>query len=438
MLECERLKDLVGGLESRDPNTLTDAFWAQAEDSMSIAKVLSSKSPHSSFASCKAVVPSSFIEESQRTRQPSRFISTTLTCAQTAKVQRKVLCACAHLDDSSILYTGCASGEVLQVTLPCGKRDVSAIEVLSTSHVYAVTHVLCCRIRERDVPFEDVFVVSGGFDKTVRIMNITKGRVYRVLQYHRGAMSAMCCWGGQLITAGHEGALLVWDITRRTCESLLACSDEGRVVTSLLAEGQLLVIGYQSGVVRVYVSPNAAALNSAEGPPPLRLCFKFLASAPIRRDIPMQFLPPSSDGLRGHKGDVTAVALRDDMSTLFTGGADTHVIKWMLQKKDQAWKVKAHAASVNYVLPIGLSLLATSADDGLLKLWDEDNMLPIRVMSPHYSVVTCLLRVSTKDAGMSFSEKRTKRDPWPTVITTCEDCIDTWVFGSDRQQAFYN
>eukprot|EP01059_Diplonema_ambulator_P035433 TRINITY_DN8329_c0_g1_i4.p1 TRINITY_DN8329_c0_g1~~TRINITY_DN8329_c0_g1_i4.p1 ORF type:complete len:405 (+),score=67.53 TRINITY_DN8329_c0_g1_i4:39-1253(+) len=263
--ECERLKELVNRLETRDPETLTDAFWAEADTSMDTARTLSGKSPHSSFAVCRAIVPSSFIQESQKVRPLSNYVNTSLVCSRSVDAGRKVLCTSVHLKDSSIMYAGCTNGEVLSITLPSTSCEGS-VKVMPSSHVYPVTHILCTALRERDLPATDVFTVSGGFDKTVRVLQ-GETRVYRVLQWHRGAISAMCCWGGQLITAGYEGSLVVWDITRRSCKPLLPVVESA--VTSLLAEGQLLIVGYKTGSINVYVSPNAAALNTACGPPPV-------------------------------------------------------------------------------------------------------------------------------------------------------------------------
>ena len=505
--ESERLKDVVAKVGSRGPVNLTDHFWSLADQAMLQAKDVISRSVRSSFAGCRSVVPAELLAELSCVRPPSRFQSLVLSCAATVPIGaagtagaagpddspsaaaaatrprrrqpprqrglRRVTCLCRHPTDP-VVYCGCANGDVLSVALDAPAASQTA---LPFGHAYGVVHILCSPIRERGSGGGsggaggsgggggDIFVVTCSLDKSIRLYSLSRGRIHRAFTAgHEGVVSAACVWGGQLVTAGNEGRILVWDVmlsshsellpqtpgqTQQTpgrvpqthvpprgkkkgkgargCGGAAVAQDKPPPARSLLASGQLLCVGYATGAVDVYASPNATVLNSTFEPPPVRLCLRLRQAAPVRREVaPLAACfaaspspssssssPPREAWRRGttaaaaaaavsacavptpadtgHLGAVTCMALQDDMSTFFTGGDDAHLVKWRLHERARVWKLKAHSSALTAVATVGPRLVATSSEDGLVKLWDETASAELCCVHHHRNSVAALV-----------------------------------------------
>ena len=434
---------------------------------MDQASLIVSQSLLTSFEGMKTIVPAELSTELGNIRPLSRYQSCEVTQVANLPVVAeaphfKATCTCAHPGVPNRAYFACSSGEVFAVSL----NDTAVYTKLDFGHVYPVTHILCSPVRERGPKrTPEVFLITASLDKTVRVMSLAKNRIHRVfINGHAGVVSAMCVWGGQLITAGMEGKVLVWDLSLTTHQNLFkrnADSGERRrsksvlengPVRCLVAAGQLLNVGYASGAVDVFVSTNAQVLGCTFDAPPTRLCFRLKHAAALRRDLPLSSMdvssgawskthktePPSPEG---HRGAVTCMALKDDMSTLFTGGEDTLLIKWVLQRREQAWKVKAHSSTLTGITVVNQGLVVTSSEDGLIKLWDEAKAVEVCVVNYHEkSVLTLALlavpagdegrggRGATERATSPRSKRRPQADTFPKIVTAAGDpFVSVWM-----------
>jgi energy-coupling factor transporter ATP-binding protein EcfA2 len=98
-------------------------------------------------------------------------------------------------------------------------------------------------------------VVSAGEDGTVRVWDLTSGAAPRVLTGHQGPVSsaAFSPDGRQVISAGRDGTMRVWDLTSDV-DPLVLHGHKGPVLSAVFnADGRLVVSAGEDGTVRVWL-----------------------------------------------------------------------------------------------------------------------------------------------------------------------------------------
>ncbi len=99
---------------------------------------------------------------------------------------------------------------------------------------------------------------------------------------------------------------------------------------------------------------------------------------------------PASPEMRGHGGPVRALAISPDGEHLISGGLDTSVIRWNLERESAEQVLRFHAGAVTSVaaLPDGWAL--SGGDDGKIALWKPDESKPKAVLDGHSGPVASL------------------------------------------------
>jgi WD40 repeat protein len=189
-------------------------------------------------------------------------------------------------------------------------------------------------------------MLTGGDDKTVKLVNVANGAVERDF-------------------AGAEGP--VFSVTDAKNNALVAAGGADRTVRLYnFADGKQLTMMKAPGVVRgLSVAPNNATLAAACDD-------KSVATWNVTM-TPGQ-PPPQEFGKTGqvfaHAAPAFDVAFAADNVTLYSGGGDKTVKVWKFAA-DGATKNLAHPNLVDAVAfdPTG-NLLATGCHDGQLRVWD--------------------------------------------------------------------
>jgi cytochrome c len=99
---------------------------------------------------------------------------------------------------------------------------------------------------------------------------------------------------------------------------------------------------------------------------------------------------PATAEMRGHGGPVRALAISPDGEHLISGGLDTSVIRWNLQKETAEQVLRFHAGAITSVaaLPDGWAL--SGGDDGKIALWKPDEAAPKAILDGHTGPVSGL------------------------------------------------
>ena len=83
-------------------------------------------------------------------------------------------------------------------------------------------------------------------------MNAASGDVVQTFRRHRGAAMAVAVRGNLVVSGGYDKTVRVWDLRRGGEEALCTMRQHSGAVFALAAEKELLVTGSASSAVHVF------------------------------------------------------------------------------------------------------------------------------------------------------------------------------------------
>lgn len=192
-------------------------------------------------------------------------------------------------------------------------------------------------------------IVAGALDGGVHWLYVDRPEDNKHVAHHRLGTFSVCRVGGDVLTAGGDGRLTRWSVTKaRTVETLL------------LSRNSLRRIAYDPNYGRLAVGASDGKVYLLD-----LLSFSLLDSAPAH--------PPST----------FALAFSDDGEYLFTGGRDAGITRWRtldgLLHHEQS--LTAHLMTVNALaMHPGGELLASASRDKTVKLWRTHDLALLKVL----------------------------------------------------------
>lgn len=191
--------------------------------------------------------------------------------------------------------------------------------------------VMCLQVQHNlSVPNYSV-LITGSYDKTVKVWNLDTGKVVRTLEGHTRAVRALQFDKLMLVTGSSDRTLRVWNW--RTGECLRVLEGHAEAVTCLNYDRNTLASGSADSTVKIW--------NMATGS-----CF----------------------ALRGHTDMVNSVVLWDGKSS-----PAERAFNSMVDPSPSASDLSHCAAKY----------LFSASDDGTIKLWDLSSRLCLTTFSGH-------------------------------------------------------
>ncbi|KAH8918376.1 WD40 repeat-like protein [Atractiella rhizophila] len=207
-----------------------------------------------------------------------------------------------------------------------------SVQVLN-GHTNAIT---CLQVEEGLTHPNFPILMSGGWDRTVRIWNLETGECLKVLKGHTRGIRALQFDGVKLITASMDSTLKIWNWRTGECIRTLEGHREG--VISCCFDDEILASGSADSTIRIW--------NFATGD-----CFV----------------------LRGHTEWVNSVRIWNSNSNAKgCGGVGANGAGAEKEKADDALAGK---------------LLFSASDDGTIRVWDLKTKECIRKLEGHVAQV---------------------------------------------------
>ena len=189
-------------------------------------------------------------------------------------------------------------------------------------------------------------LASGSFDKTIKIWDVTTGKVLNTLKGHEGEVRSVGFSpdGKKLASGSNDKTIKIWDVTT------------GKVLNTLN--------GHESEVISVGFSPDGKKLASGSADKTIKIW-------DVTTGKVLNTLPSERYANKGHEGYVNSVGFSPDGKQLASGSSDNTIKIWNVTTGKVVNTLKGHKVYVNSVgfSPDGKQLVSGSSDS-TIKIWD--------------------------------------------------------------------
>ncbi len=230
---------------------------------------------------------------------------------------------------------------------------------------------------------KDNLIVSGSWDKTVRIWDVSQGNCIAILKGHEGGVclvgAAYNDEGLFIISRSWDGIIKLWDISSGSCLKSSDLPEEfdsyslvvpkyGKLDRLELA-GNLIVSDHWSGEIKVLDAVSNNLLRQLEG-----------------HDLGVSCMVP----LERSRG----VVVPESKANLIASGSYDNTIRvWDIDSGKCLAVLTGHEDYVLCLLDLGYGLLASGSADSSVKIWDMRTGKHIYTFKGHVDDVVSLVNI---------------------------------------------
>lgn len=223
--------------------------------------------------------------------------------------------------------------------------------------------------------------MTGSRDTTVRVWDIQKGRMLRLLQGHSNSVRCLDVCGNRVVSGSYDAscrvrpsrlylrmlidaALQIWNVDTGECLHVLDGHEQE--IYSVAFDGVRVVSGGMDTTVRVW-----DAMSGSVYPHILTILPLGDSNDYHRQCIAL---------LQGHTALVCQLQLCPTTGLLATGGSDGRVITFDLHNYTSLQRISAHDSSVTS-LQFDSNFLITGGNDGRVRMYETQSGAPVRDLS---------------------------------------------------------
>ncbi|CAO4376103.1 unnamed protein product [Caenorhabditis nigoni] len=229
------------------------------------------------------------------------------------------------------------------------------------------------------------YIVSGSTDRTVKVWRAEDGFLLHTLQGHTSTVRCMAMANTTLVTGSRDCTLRVWDI--ETGLHVKTLQGHQAAVRCVQFDGNIVVSGGYDFTVKIWDAFSGKCLRTLIGHSNRVYSLLYesersiVCSGSLDTSIRVwDFSRPEGQELiaflSGHTSLTSGMQLRGNI--LVSCNADSHVRVWDIYEGTCIHILSGHRSAITSLQWFGRSLVATSSDDGSVKLWDIERGVLIR------------------------------------------------------------
>ena len=207
---------------------------------------------------------------------------------------------------------------------------------------------------------DNKYIVSGGYDKTVRIWSLKDRTQEAILQNHTASVSSVKITSNNkyIISGSFDKTVRIWDLQEKTQEAVLKGHTDFVNSIAVTSDSKYIVSGSRDNNLRIW-----------------DFQFKRLEAV-----------------LQGHISSVNAIAITSDNKYIASGGDDKTIRIWSLQDKRQEAVLSGHGGIV-YVVAITTDskYIVSSSKDRTIRIWNLQDKEQEHVLKGHTDYISAIV-----------------------------------------------
>ncbi len=209
----------------------------------------------------------------------------------------------------------------------------------------------------RSVAINNKFIISGSYDKTIKIWDINTGKEVETLKGHTDSVLSVAIKDDYIVSGSSDKTIKIWDIN--TGKEVKTLRDHSSSVLSIAIKDNYIVSGAGDGTIKVW------NINTEDE---------------IIRT------------LQGHTHGIKSIAIKDNY--IVSGSSDRTIIIWNIITGEAINTLIDHADPI-YSVAIKDGYIISGSYDKTIKIWDISTGKVLNTLKGHTS---CILSVAINDA----------------------------------------
>jgi WD40 repeat protein len=240
-------------------------------------------------------------------------------------------------------------------------------------------------------------LASGSYDKTIKIWDVTTGKVLNTLKGHEGWVGSVGFSpdGKKLASGSYDKTIKIWDVTTGKVLNTLKGHEGWVGSVGFSPDGKKLASGSYDKTIKIWDVTTGKVLNTLKGHESLVWSVGFspdgkkLAGS-YDKTIKIWDVTTGKvlNTLKGHEGWVGSVGFSPDGKQLASGSLDNMIKIWDVTTGKVLNTLKGHEG---YVLSVGFSpdgkKLASGSYDKTIKIWDVTTGKVLNTLKGHEGYV---------------------------------------------------